>query len=172
MAWIDKLNRKYSIEVAQPKEKIIAVLNERIEEAKRNKSWFSFNSIDYKNMQIDAYRAVIKRSPAFISSYNSNNSGYILLHFNGINSKLTKISIEIRPEKIGLWIVVGILVLLSGLFAWLVPGLDKYIFLTFCWVGLGGSAYISIVFSRYRLTAYLKSILEDISISNELKREN
>ncbi|WP_259071676.1 hypothetical protein HDF24_22595 [Mucilaginibacter sp. X4EP1] len=170
MAWTNKLNGKYSLETLNSKESIINTLKERIDNAKKDKSWFSFEDVDYKNMQIDDYRMIIKRKPALISFLPNPDNGFIIVHFNQISNEKLLVNAEIRPYKIGLWIAIGLLIPFSALHLLLVHGVYKLSILII-WFLVLSVAYAGILFFRYRLKIYLESVLADIGIEGDLIRD-
>jgi hypothetical protein len=167
MTWTNKLNRKYTITTPQSKETIVNSFKERIEKANKETSWFTFNNINYKKIQVDDYRAIIKRNPIFYSPYGG--IGFIILHFNAINGS-TKIIADVKPVKYGIWVLIGFLIFISVLLLWLVPGISKYLMLIFVWIVVLTPAYFTIVVYRYRLKKYLELVLEDIGVQGELIR--
>ena len=171
MAWTNKLNRKYSLETLNSKESIVNTLKERIDNAKKDKSWFSFQDVDYKNMQIDDYRMIIKRKPALISLMPNPDNGFIIVHFNQINNEKMQVNADVRPYKIGLWIAIGVLIPFSALPLLLMHGVLKYGLLIILWFLVLSVAYLGVVFFRYRLKMYLETVLADIGIEGDLIRD-
>jgi len=167
MALTDKLNRKYTITTSQSKETIVNSFKERIEKANKETSWFTFKNINYKKIQVDDYRAIIKRDPIFYSPYGG--IGFIILHFNAGNGS-TEIVADVKPLKWGIWILVGFLIFFSVLLLWLVPGTGKYLMLIFAWIIVLTPAYVTILVYGYRLKKYLELVLDDIGVQGELIR--
>jgi hypothetical protein len=167
MGVMDWLNAKYSVDSSQSKEEILDNLRERINKA-NNRGWFSFASIDYRNIKVDSSRILIKVNPGLFNPYRGY--GVIFCHIENCVDKSAQIIAELKPLKTGLWIVLGILIPFSVISLWLIPGKGIYSFLIIIWVGLAASLYLAITFCRYRLKMYLKSVLEDIGIDNNLKK--
>ncbi|TWJ02339.1 hypothetical protein JN11_01311 [Mucilaginibacter frigoritolerans] len=171
MAWTNKLNGKYSLETLNSKESIVNTLKERIDKAQKDKSWFSFEDVDYKNMRIDDYRIIIKRKPALVSFMPNPDNGFIIVHFNQINNEKMQVNAEIKPYKIGLWLAIGVLIPFSALQLLMMHGVYKYGLLIISWSLVLSVAYLGVLFFRYRLKMYLETVLADIGIKGDLIRE-
>lgn len=165
MAWLDRLNRTYTIKTAQSKDNIVSAFKDRIEEANRRNSWLTFKNINYKKIQVDDYRAIIKRDPILFGQYGG--IGVIILHFD-TNNGFTQINADVKPVKGAFWLLLGFLILFSALCIWFIPGTDKFFMITIAWIAFLTSAYLTIVMYRYRLKKYLKLVLEDIGVQESL----
>ncbi len=164
MPWLDILNRKYAIETSHSTESIVNTLKDRIDNAKKNSSWFSFESIQYKKMEIDDYRMIIKRSRTTFNPDAGN--GFIVVNFSKANKDSKKITVEIKPFQIGIWVMIGVLLLVTTLAMWQYSGWNTFFILTVAWIFLIGSAYLSVVLFRYGSRNYLKEIFTDIGIND------
>ena len=153
---------------SQSKDNIVNIFNQRIGKANNERSWFSLENINYRKMQVDAYRAIIKCGPVFYSPVGG--FGVIIIHFHA-NGAITKINAEVKPLKAGIWFAIGFAMLFSAVFLLIVPGTDKFLFLAFTWFIALGPVYLTILIWRYRLTKYLKSVLIDIGVHENMVRE-
>jgi hypothetical protein len=168
MALLDRLNRTYSVEVSQPKEQIIDILKQRIDDAKEDTSWFSVPTIEYKKMRIDSFRMIIERTRSAFSIFGGN--GFIVVHFNEVDQDRTEIIADVKPYKIGVWLTIGFLTPFSAIVIWLTHSSSIYYLLIAAWIVIAGVNYTAMVLFRYGAKGYLKSIFADISINEDLKK--
>jgi hypothetical protein len=167
MALKDKFDRTYTVNTSLSKSNIVNTLKERIEVATKETSWFTFKDINYKKIQVDDYRAIIKLDPVLYGQVGG--IGVAMLNFE-VGNGFTKIEAVVKPFVTGLWIVLGFLVFFSVGCIWLITGTDKFLFIAFAWSLVIIPGYISIAFRRYRITRYLKLVLSDIGIQEALNR--
>jgi hypothetical protein len=167
VALTDKLDRKYTVTTPVPKNIVTNTLKDRVEEANRERSWFSFKNIDYRKIKVDDYRAVIRYNPVFFGS--PGGFGFIILRFAG-DGISTTILADVKLIKWQFWFLIAPLVLLSVLSTWILKGMEKVAWLTFLWAIFLGIGYINVVIHQYRLKRYLVTVLASVGIEEELVR--
>jgi len=155
----------YSVNTPLSSSIIASTFKERIETASKETNWFSIKEVNYKKIQADNSRAIIKVDPILFGQLGG--IGLIMLHFKTIDG-YTKIKALIKPFVIAFWVVIGFSILFTTLFIWLIPGTNKFLFIAFVWLILFVPIYLRIILNRYRITKYLKSVLDDLGIKEDL----
>ncbi|SDS20919.1 hypothetical protein SAMN05216490_0739 [Mucilaginibacter mallensis] len=164
MALRDKFDRTFIVNTSLPKAVIVNTFKERIEESSKD-SWLTIKDINYKKIQVDDYRAVIKQDPFFFGQIGG--IGVAILHFE-TSSSFTEIKAVVKPFVNGIWFLIGFLVLFSAVCIWFTPGIGKFLFVALAWIMFLTPVYISFAIRRYRLTNYLKAVLIDIGVQEDL----
>lgn len=172
MALTDKLDRTYTLTASTSKNSIINVLKDRVEEANKKNSWFSFEKIDYRKIKVDDHRAVIRYNPDFLlgNAGMGGAAGFIIVRF-AANGASTIIIAEVKLIKWPFWVLAIVLVLFSVLLVFLTKGMGKLISLAALWTILLGSTYINVTIYRFLLKRYLIAVLADIGIQEALIRK-
>ena len=170
MAWLDVLNGNYSLETANSKNSIITLLNQRIENAKRDNSWFTFQPINYKKFMLQGDSVTINHAPTIFTPY----AGYGTISINfSINKKTTVINAQVIPYGEMRTIVIGFvlffLIMFSG-FIWLTTyGFNRYSIIAIAWIVPYGFLFLGMVYYKHKLKTYLKKVLEDLNIEGSLR---
>lgn len=171
MSLIDKLNGSYFLETSLSIEKIVNNLNYRIDESNKNASWFFVPDIDYRNIQVDSSRMIVKRRNR-VTRGPLPGTGNILVHFKETINGETQVIAEVKPEKTLLWVVIGFLIFFSATQIWRTRDAETILIVTVAWAVLAGISYLLIILSRYLLKNYLQAIFADIGINQSLEKTN
>ncbi|WP_426670774.1 hypothetical protein ACPPVU_05985 [Mucilaginibacter sp. McL0603] len=169
MAWLDKLNGNYSLETANSKNNIITLLNERIENAKKDSSWFTFKTINYEKFVLEGDLVTISRAPTMFTPY----AGYGTISINfSTNKNTTVINAQVIPYGEMRAIVIGFvlffLIMFSG-FIWLTTyGSTRYSIIAIAWIVPYGFLFLGMLYYKHKLKTYLKKVLEDLNIEGNL----
>jgi len=169
MKWIFPLYRNYQLQIDKPKNNIINSIQYQIEKAKNDKSWISFDTVNYKKFVIDGDELIIN---LFSSGSNPfRGTGTIKAKFDALDSG-TLINAQVIPynymTKAGFWFMLFFMILFSVLIMYTVPGLIKYLILIALYIIVLSIQYLVVLFNRYGLKNYLKTVLDDLGLKGDL----
>jgi len=171
MSLTDKLNGIYFLETPLSVEKIVSNLGYRIDESNKNASWFFVPDIDYRNIQVDSSRMIVKRRNG-VTRGPLPGAGNILVHFKETINGETRVIAEVKPDKTLFWVIIAFLICFSAAQIWRARDTKTILVVTAAWVVLAGMSYLLTILSRYLLKNYLQAIFSDIGINQSLEKTN
>jgi hypothetical protein len=169
MSWFDVLNGNYFLQVANSRDSIIAELQAKIDESNKDKSWFSFEAINYKKFVLVGDSVIVNRIPSTFSPYRGY--GTIKIKFDS-NDGGALINAQVIPygkmRDFIIWFLLFFLILFSVFVCLTTSDSNRYGLIVPAWVGFSGSLFLAMRYYRYALKGHLKKILEDLNIKGEL----